>query len=111
MTIIKAVLDFFLIKSSDFQVFAHSYMCLLPPSLTPCLSFPPICVCFCTHAHPPIISHTCTPNCSRSVANPPRLSEGQDTKGITLKSSSRQSLIWSPPIADTIQPQEEKAKR
>lgn len=22
-------------------MFAHSYMCLLPPSLTPCLSFPP----------------------------------------------------------------------
>lgn len=112
MTIIKAVLDFFfLIKSSDFQVFTHSYMRLLPPSLTPCLSSPPIHVRFCTHTHSPIISHTCTPNCSHSVANPPRLSEGWDAKGIPSKSSPCQSVIWSPSIAATMQPQEGKAKR
>lgn len=35
MTIIKAVFDFFLIKRSDFQVFSHSHVHLLPPS--PCL--------------------------------------------------------------------------
>lgn len=40
MTIIKAVFDFFfLIKSSDFQVFSHSHVHLLP--LSPCLSPPP----------------------------------------------------------------------
>lgn len=45
MTIIKAVLGwgffFILIKSSYFQVFPHSYMRLLPPSLAPRLSSPP----------------------------------------------------------------------
>lgn len=64
-------------------------MHLLPPSLAPSFRSP-TCVRSCTHAHLPIISHTCTPNCSRSVANPPHLAGGQDAKGVPSKSSPHQ---------------------
>lgn len=86
---------------------------LAPSSLSRSLSFlsPPSAFASAHTLTRPIISHTCTPNCSRSVANPPGLAAGQDATGITSNSSSRQPLLWSPPIADISQPQEGKARR
>lgn len=107
MTIIKAVLFFFKIQSSHFQVFAHSYMCLLASSLAPRLSSPLICVHFCIHAHTHSLSHLHSQvltSCGKSSSLIRK--EGRKGHPFENKPTSAAHLISSQP-----QPQDGKLKR